>query len=159
MTETKELLTYTMNLPDSIANVEKLLELKPDWDDDGAEPIAQETVDRAIGFLKDQTEAHHKDSPYSGYLGIASARAGSDGGIELKWDRDGCYLVVEFPGLKEKDEPIVYYGLYPVKGLSGTGDAIDLTSQSLLAILENKEKEAWKTPRRDKHLGVEKNND
>ena len=71
----------------TIARLNELLRLPPDWDGYGAEPIDDTTAIRALEFLSEHART---TTPPPSVVPL------SDGGIQLEWSRESIDIEIEF---------------------------------------------------------------
>jgi hypothetical protein len=112
-------------LEPALAEFERIMNLPRDWDAYGSDPIALETIVRALLVL---TEYMGPDTAPPWIVPL------SDGGIQLEWRRDGSTLEVEVPA--GDGAPATAYWMDEESGESWEGDLVEIPRNLLAAALE-----------------------
>lgn len=116
------------NLDKKIKESKSIIELKDNWDDEGAKKINLKAYNEAISFLSDYSEK--VSDLFDKDLIMPSIVPVRDGSVDLEWNLEDSYLLINFTGSKEK---IVYYYLALKQNHKITYDAngqIDIRSVS-----------------------------
>ncbi len=93
------------DVAEAIKKSRALLQLPPDWDDEGAVQISEDTWERAADFLARQALCvWERGKP----LPTPAITPTPDGGIDLHWDEPQYELLIHIPA--DLDAPADFYG-------------------------------------------------
>lgn len=93
----------------------KLLELAPDWDDDGAQPISDRTWSAMAELLRGLARSAHRRS--GTIIPVPSITPCSDGSIDLFWKQGGRKVLVNVKVLDSSKYS--YYGEFDGQDVRG----------------------------------------
>ena len=111
------------HVADAIEQSRTLLDLDDDWDDEGTPDYAEETWNRAVGFLA--RTATRLWEQYGARPAIVEVLPGAHGSIGLDWRAPGRELLVTIPADPAREAP--FYGDDGSGGRKIKG-ALDLSS-------------------------------
>lgn len=97
---------YLRELDTVLEDSRRILDLREDWDDDGASAIAERTWERATGFLKRQAERLWSEA--SRLLPVPGILPVPNGSIDLHWETDEYELLINIPN--DPNKPASFYG-------------------------------------------------
>lgn len=105
-----------VDLEKEIGRAKEILQLSHNWDGEGSVSYSQNTLDRAVAFLKSHSnKAHELCGIYPAVPRIGPAEGGS---IDLHWKEEKWELLVNIP-VNETGMAVFYgddYGVQKIKG-------------------------------------------
>ena len=96
-----------LELENLIKKANRILELKFDWDDDGAEPIDSKLFGTTITFLRDYYYYLLKN--FNNQISLPEISPCPDGSIDLDWHTPNAQLLINISKNNEKGDFIAHY--------------------------------------------------